>query len=68
MTKIKKSSLEKEKGLLQVISDAKKKLSKLQEKQKNDIGELACKDGLHSFELPILDEAFKNLAVSLEAV
>lgn len=61
MARIKKSLSDKEKELLGIISDAKKKLAKLQEKQKSEIGEIACKCGLNEFDLPILENAFKKL-------
>lgn len=65
MARIKKSASDKEKELLEIISDAKKKLAKLQSKQKQDIGELACKCGLQEFDLKTLEEEFKKLADKL---
>ena len=65
MAKVKKTVSDKEKSLLAVIADAKKKLSRLQEKQTIELGELACKHGLHQFDVALLDEAFAKLAVSL---
>ena len=67
MAKIKKTLSEKEKELLEIIADAKKKLAKLQDKQKIEIGELACKNGLNEFDLNVLDQAFKKLFVELKA-
>jgi hypothetical protein len=61
MAKIKKTLSEKEKELHQIIADAKNKLSKLQNKQKIEIGELACKHGLHEFSIDVLENEFKNL-------
>ncbi len=61
MAKIKKSLSDKENALLEIINDAKKKLAKLQDKQKNEIGELACKNGLNKFDLDTLDKSFKKL-------
>ena len=55
MIKAKKSSFEKEQGLLETISDARKKLAKLQEKQKIEIGDLAYKHGLHKLDIEKLD-------------
>ena len=67
MAKIKKSLSDKETELLNIISDAKKKLAKLQDKQKNEIGELACKNGLNAFDISILDNEFKALAIKLKS-
>lgn len=61
MARVKKSVLQKEQELKDIISDAKKKLANLQNKQKTDIGELAYKHGLHEFDFKVLDEAFKKL-------
>ena len=66
MAKIKKSTSDKELDLLKIISDAKKKLSKLQNKQKIELGELACKCGLNDIDLKTLEEEFKKLYVSLK--
>lgn len=66
MAKIKKSLSDKEKDLMNIISDAKKKLAKLQNKQKIELGELACKCGLNEFDLKSLEEEFKKLYVSLK--
>ena len=65
MAKIKRTISDKEKKLLEIISDAKSKLAVLQEKQKIDLGELAYKNGLNEFDLNILDEEFKKLSVAL---
>ena len=66
MAKIKKTLSEKEKELKQIISDAKNKLEKLQNKQKIEMGELACKHGLNEFRLDMLDTEFKKLYESLK--
>ena len=66
MAKIKKSLSDKEKDLMSIISDAKKKLSKLQNKQRMEIGDLACKCGLNEFDLKTLEEEFKKLSLSLK--
>lgn len=68
MAKIKKTISEKEKELQQIISDAKNKLSKLQNKQKMELGELACKHGLNEFDLHVLDNHFKKLSLELKSV
>ena len=47
MAKIKKTLSDKEKELKEIIADAKMKLAKIQDKQKIEIGELACKNGLN---------------------
>ena len=65
MAKNKKTTLDKENELLEVISDAKKKLAKIQEKQRMQIGDLACKHGLNKFELNVLDDTFKKLSAQL---
>ena len=66
MAKIKKTLSEKEKELQQIITDAKSKLAKLQNKQKIEVGELACKHGLNEFPLDVLDAEFKKLYASLK--
>ena len=60
-----KTAAEKEMELLTTIADAKKKLERLQQQQKIEIGALACKHGLNKFEPAILDNAFKNLMAQL---
>lgn len=65
MAKIKRAISDKEKKLLKIISDAKSKLAALQEKQKMDLGDLACKHGLNEFDLNVLDEEFKKLSMAL---
>lgn len=65
MAKIKRTVSDKEKKLLEIISDAQSKLAALQEKQKMDLGELAYKNGLNEFDLNVLDEEFKKLAIAL---
>lgn len=66
MVKIKKTLSDKEQELKNIISEAKKKLEKLQSKQRMEIGDLACKYGLNNFDLETLEMAFKNLADSLK--
>jgi|GEM_PF-1017417 len=65
MAHTKKTLSQKEQQLKDIISDAKKKLSSLQSKQKMDLGELACNHGLHVFDFKVLDDAFKKLATQL---
>lgn len=60
-----KTTSEKEWVLLATIAEAKKKIEKLQQQQKVEIGTLACKHGLNLFELAILDEGFKKLSEQL---
>ena len=67
MTKVKKSLADKEQELKMIISDAKKKLSRLQDKQKVELGELACKHGLNEFDLSVLEKAFKQLYTELKS-
>lgn len=65
MVRKQKSVAEKEKELLETIATAKKKLERLQQQQKIEIGELACKHGLNKFNTAALDAAFKNLRIQL---
>lgn len=57
----KKSLAEKEKELVLKIEKAKKELANLHRKQKQEIGDLACKHNLHEFDSDILDKAFADL-------
>ena len=66
MAKKKKTLAEKEQELISIISDAKKKLSKLQDHQKYEIGEIACKNGLNEFDITTLDGSFKKLYDTLK--
>lgn len=66
MAKQKKSLSDKEQDLKNIISEAKKKLEKLQSKQRMEIGDLACKYGLNEFDLNTLEMEFKKLADSLK--
>lgn len=65
MVRKQKSVAEKEKELLETIATAKKKLDYLQQKQKIEIGELACKHGLNKFNTEALDAAFKKISSQL---
>lgn len=65
MARVKKSMSEKEKELEGAINELKLKLKKIREKQKTDIGELACSHGLNEFDLEVLDCAFKKLYAEL---
>ena len=65
MAGVKKTLSEKEQALQNIIDDAKKKLAKLQDKQKIKIGELASEHGLHHFDLKVLDKEFKKLSEKL---
>jgi hypothetical protein len=66
MARTLKTSAEKEQELLATIADAKKKLEKLQQQQKIEIGTLACKHGLNQFDANKLEVAFKELAAKLK--
>lgn len=66
MARTTKSVSEREKELLETIAQAKLKLDKLQQQQKIEIGNLACKHGLQQFDTSVLDKAFKELSVQLE--
>ena len=61
----KKTATEKESTLIKIIEAANKKLSKLHNKQKIVVGELACKYDLHKIDLEILKDKFKELAKEL---
>lgn len=65
MAKTKRAASDKEKRLLEIISDAKSKLAELQKQQKMELGELAVKHGLNEFDLNVLDEEFKKLSMAL---
>ena len=65
MARVKKSISQKEQELLHIIKDAKDKLHKLQNKQRLELGELACKYKLNEFDLSIIEDAFKELATKL---
>ena len=66
MAKLKKTLSDKEQDLKNIIAEAKKKLEKLQSKQRMEIGDLACKYGLHEFDLETLEVEFKKLSDSLK--
>lgn len=66
MARTKKTLSDKEQDLKNIIAEAKKKLETLQNKQRIEMGELACKYGLHEFSLDRLDAEFKNLADRLK--
>ena len=65
MARIKKSVSQKEQELIDIIESTKKKLHKLQNKQRFDLGDLACKYKLNEFDLPIIENAFKELSLKL---
>ncbi len=67
MARTKKSVSQKEQDLIDIIESTKKKLQKLQNKQRVELGELACKHGLNEFELSIVDKAFKELSLALNS-
>ena len=67
MAKTKKSVSQKEQGLIDIIENTKKKLHKLQNKQRIELGDLACKHGLNEFELSTIDAAFKELSMKLKS-
>jgi hypothetical protein len=62
----KKTISEKEQELIGIIESAKEKLLKLQNKQKIEVGTLACKHGLYQVDKETLDAAFKKLAKELK--
>jgi len=64
-TMAKKTISEKEQELLDIISSAKDKLFKLQQKQKIELGTLACNHGLYQVDKETLNKAFKKLAEEL---
>ncbi|HDS3856732.1 TPA: hypothetical protein QH041_003100 [Legionella pneumophila] len=65
MARASKSVAEKEQELLATIAEAKKKLEKLQQQQKIEIGALAIKHGLHQFSNTLLDHEFKKISQQL---
>lgn len=65
MARIKKSVSDKEKEYLKIIDDTKKKLKRLQEKKKIELGELAHKCGLGDFDLKELKTHFLKLVKEL---
>ncbi|MCR9192604.1 MAG: hypothetical protein NXI01_08090 [Gammaproteobacteria bacterium] len=65
MVKNKKSTSDKEQLYLKIIEDAKKKLKKLQNKKKIELGELAHKCGLGDFDTKTLKSHFQKLAKEL---
>ena len=62
MARVKKTLLDKEKELKQILFDTKKKLAAIHNKQKADIGELAFKHGLHEIDLNVLETQFKKIS------
>jgi hypothetical protein len=66
VAKIKKTLSEKERNLHDIIKDAQRKLDKMKSKQQNEIGELACKNGLNEFDFSLLNESFRNLYDTLK--
>ena len=65
MARLKKTVSQKEQDLLDIIKEAKEKLDKLRNKQRIELGDLACKYKLHEFDLSIIENAFKELASKL---
>ena len=63
--KSKTSLKEKEQKLINKIERAQKELSRLQEKRRHEIGKLACKHGLDSFDDATLNNCFSKLAEEL---
>ena len=61
----KSSVSEKEIRLIQKIEKAQAELTKLQEKQKLEIGALAYKHGLNHYDTPTLEKAFSELSKEL---
>ena len=60
-----KTVSQKEQDLLDIINDAKEKLHKLRNKQRIELGDLACKYKLNEFDLSIVENEFKELASKL---
>ena len=65
MAKTKKNVSDKEQEYLGIIEDTKKKLKNLQNKKKIELGELAHKCGLGSFDSKDLKTHFQKLAEEL---
>ena len=66
MANVKKTLSEKESDLKKTIADAQKKLKAIQSKKVATLGELACKHGLHEFNLEKIDSLFKKIAEELK--
>lgn len=56
-----KTTHQKEKELLALISNAKKKLKKIQDKKCIELGELACKYGFDQLDLSVVEKHFKSI-------
>lgn len=65
MARVKKTVSQKEQDLLDIINDAKEKLQKLRNKQRIELGDLACKYKLNDFDLSVIEDAFKDLSLKL---
>lgn len=65
MARVKKTVSQKEQDLLDIIDDAKEKLQKLRNKQRIELGDLACKYKLNDFDLSVIEDAFKDLSLKL---
>ena len=65
MARISKTVSQREKELMATIEEAKRKLVKLQNKLKLEMGALVCKHNLQKYDISVLDEAFKKLAIQL---
>lgn len=65
MARVKKTVSQKEQDLLDIIKDAQSKLDKLKNKQRIELGNLACKYKLNEFDLSIIEKEFKSLALKL---
>jgi hypothetical protein len=57
-----KTTNQKEKELIALISNAKKKLKKIQDKKCLELGELACKYGFDQLELSVVEKHFKAIS------
>lgn len=64
---VKKSLAEKEQELIAKIEKAKNDLSKLQKKQKLEIGELAFKYGLNNLSNGELEDKFKKIQTEIKS-
>ena len=65
MTKLKKTAVDKEQKLLELIAHTQKKLNKIRTKQITAIAELVRKYDIHRFPLETIEAEFKKLAAHL---
>ena len=65
MARVKKTVSEKEQDLRDIIKEAQEKLDKLLNKQRSELGQLACKYKLNDCDLSLVEEGFKELSLKM---